>query len=91
MYNKNESFYKIGITSHPTEKRFSKSYDVKYNVEVVNEYKSFDAGFIWDLEKKLHREYKTFHYKPQIYFKGITECFNLSLPIEQIIENLKIL
>ena len=89
MYNNLENFYKIGITSNNTEKRFSKAGDVKYNVDIVFEHKSFDAGYIWDLEKEHHKEYKLFHYKPQIYFKGITECFTLDLPIQEIIDNLK--
>ena len=45
-------------------------------------------GYIWDLEKEHHRKYKEFHYKPEIYFKGITECFNLDLPIEEILSYL---
>lgn len=91
MYNAKEDFYKIGISSHPTKKRFSKACDVKYEVEIIYEHKSFDAGRIWDLEKQHHREYRLFHYKPELYFKGITECFTLSLPIEEIITYLKTL
>ena len=89
MYNEKEKFYKIGISSHSTEKRFKKSSDVKYNINTLFEYKSFDAGHIWDLEKAHHRNYKNFHYKPEIYFKGITECFTLDLPIEEILSYLK--
>lgn len=88
MYNEKEKFYKIGISSHSTEKRFKKSSDVKYNINTLFEYKSFDAGHIWDLEKAHHRNYKNFHYKPEIYFKGITECFTLDLPIEEILSYL---
>ena len=89
MCNTEEDFYKIGITSHPTKKRFSKACDVKYKIDVIFEYKSFNAGYIWDLEKEHHRRYRLFHYKPKIYFKGITECFNLSLPIQEIMNSLK--
>ena len=74
---------------HSTEKRFKKSSDVKYNIDIIYELKSFDAGYIWDLEKEHHRKYKEFHYKPEIYFKGITECFTLDLPVEEIITYLK--
>lgn len=89
MADENEQFYKIGITSHPTEYRFKKASDVKYDIEIIHEHKSFDAGYIWDLEKEHHRKYKEFHYKPEIYFKGITECFTTKLPIEEIISYLK--
>ena len=89
MNDQKEDFYKIGISSHSTEKRFKKSSDVKYNIDIFYELKSFDAGYIWDLEKEHHRKYKEFHYKPEIYFKGITECFTLDLPIEEILSYLK--
>lgn len=88
LYNEKEFFLKIGITSHQTEKRFKKANDIKYNIETIFEYKSFDAGHIWDLEKEYHRKYKQFHYKPSIYFKGNTECFTLDLPIQEIITSL---
>lgn len=89
MSDQKENFYKIGISSHSTEKRFKKSSDVKYNIDIIYELKSLDAGYIWDLEKEHHRKYKEFHYKPEIYFKGITECFSLNLPIEEIISYLE--
>jgi hypothetical protein len=89
MNDQKEDFYKIGITSHPTENRFKKSSDVKYNITIIYELKSFDAGYIWDLEKEHHRKYKEFHYKPEIYFKGITECFTLDLPVQEIISYLE--
>ena len=88
MFNDTEDFYKIGITSHSTEHRIKKSTDIKYNFEIVYEYKSFDAGHIWDLEKSNHREYKHYHYLPKIYFKGVSECFSSDLPTEEFIQNL---
>ena len=89
MSNEEENFYKIGISSHSTEHRFKKSADVKYKIDIVFEYKSFDAGYIWDLEKKHHRKHKLFNYKPKESFAGYTECFTTELPIEEIISYLK--
>lgn len=88
LFNETEDFYKIGITSHSTERRIKKSTDIKYSFEIVYEYKSYDAGCIWDLEKVLHRDYKEYYYSPKIYFKGCTECFTTELPIEEIKEYL---
>lgn len=88
MFNDTEDFYKIGITSRSTEHRIKKSTDIKYNFEIIYEYKSFDAGYIWDLEKRYHREYKHYHYLPKIYFKGVSECFLSDLPTEEFIQNL---
>lgn len=86
LHNHEEEFYKIGITSYDVITRIKKASDVKYNYDVIKEYKSFDAGHIWDLEKSAHRTYKSFSYKPRIYFKGETECFDKSLPIDSIKE-----
>lgn len=86
LFNDTENFYKIGITSHSTERRIKKSSDIKYDFEILLEYKSFDAGHIWDLEKTYLREYKHYHYLPKIYFKGISECFSSDLPTQEIID-----
>jgi hypothetical protein len=41
-------------------------------------------------EKELFKLYKKVHsYRPIISFHGESECFNLSLPVQEIIENLK--
>lgn len=34
-----------------------------------------DASFIYDCEKFLHKQFKSFKYKPLINFDGSTECF----------------
>ena len=61
---------------------------IKGQNEIIYEH-SCDAGCTWNLEKEHHNKYKLFHYKPQIYFKGITESFSLKLPVEEIISYLE--
>lgn len=88
LSNNNEEFYKIGITFQGVKVRFSGGNTLPYDYDIVYEHKC-DAGCIWDLEKTHHKQYKHHQYFPEITFAGYTECFNLSLPIDEIIENLK--
>jgi hypothetical protein len=84
---KQECFYKIGITSVGVKKRFERGCNIPYSYEIVNEY-ICDAGCVWDLEKQLHKKYKPYQYLPQNKFQGYTECFNTGLPIDEIISYL---
>lgn len=79
----NEFFYKIGKTFLDITKRFTKS-NICYNFEVTHLHFG-EAGYIYDLENELHRQYKKYKYKPNNWFAGYTECYNLFLPIEEII------
>jgi hypothetical protein len=88
--NEEESFYKMGITARTVKDRYKDRYTMPYPFRTIFEHFSFDAGYIWDLESSLKNQYKSVKYEPNIYFKGITECFNLSLPVDEIIENLKL-
>lgn len=83
-WNDEEEFYKIGITMRTIKKRFAEKKTMPYNWEVLSKKQSFDAGLVYDTEKFLLREYKEHSYRPSIEFHGISECFNLSLPIEEI-------
>lgn len=73
MSKDSELFYKIGITKRSIEERFrSNPYKVR-KVRFITE----DAGFIFDLEKRLHKIISEYHYKPQVKFEGSTlECFS---------------
>lgn len=72
IYNDNECFYKIGRTFRSLEKRFNGKIPYKWEsiVEIIGE-----GDFIFNLEYKLHRKFKHLKYKPNIEFKGSTECF----------------
>jgi hypothetical protein len=89
--NQEEGFYKMGITARTVKERYKDKSAMPYPYDIIFEYFSFDAGYIWDLELELKKIYKLLKQEPKKYFKGATECFNLSLPIEEIIENLKLL
>lgn len=73
LFNENEEFYKIGITSNPITTRFH-STKMPYSYEILQEIKG-TAEEIWELELKNKRELKEFSYKPKIKFSGQTECF----------------
>lgn len=87
-FNKTEEFYKIGITLQGIEARFGSVDKLPYDYKEVCAYKG-EAGFIWDMEKKYHKKYKEYKYIPKINFGGYTECFNTSLPTEEIIKYLE--
>ncbi|MBG8553083.1 GIY-YIG nuclease family protein, partial [Hymenobacter guriensis] len=71
-----EDFFKVGITSHSVAHRYKGKGSIPYEYIVLMLYKSANAGEVWDLEKRLHREYKQFKYEPRIKFAGFTECFS---------------
>ena len=87
-FNDLETFYKIGITVTTVKERFSGLFSMPYQHEVLYEY-ICDAGCIWDSEKEHHIKYKSQQYYPNIRFAGHTECFDMTLPINEIINNLK--
>lgn len=86
IYNEREVFYKLGKTIGKTKRRFAGKQKLPYEFMIINEYNS-EISEIFDLEIKLHREYKNFQYFPKINFKGYTECYTMELPIEEIINN----
>lgn len=75
-----EVFYKIGITSKSIKERFKTYSKFPYKYKVIYE-KVGIAEDIYDLEKTLHRKYKSYKYTPKILFKGSTECFKLTRKI----------
>lgn len=87
-WNDEEEFYKIGRTFKKVKERFDDKNTMPYKYETVLEIVS-DALTILKLEKELQATYKNLKHLPNIYFNGKFECFNLSLPIDEIINNLK--
>lgn len=84
-WNEQEEFYKIGKTFLDINIRFKKS-NMPYNFIEVDNIKG-KAGFVYDLENELHRQYKPYKYQPNEWFAGYTECYKIDLPIEEIIKN----
>jgi cytochrome c2 len=80
----NESFYKIGKTFRGVKQRF-KGKLLPYKYEIVKTHDG-EASYIWDLEEMSHKKFKEYSYKPNKFFSGFSECYNLSLPIHEIIK-----
>lgn len=74
VYNDNECFIKIGITSKTIKHRL-KYLPYEYETIKVIEGKS---GYIFDLENRFKRLFKKYRYNPLINFKGETECYKIN-------------
>ena len=82
--SESEQFYKIGKTFKGVKSRFSgKLLPYDYIILFIH---NGNAGEIWDLEESLHIKFKKYSYKPNLFFSGFSECYNLSLPIQEIIK-----
>lgn len=71
LFNNNESFYKVGITTKDIKIRF-RSFPYDYEVLEIISINLYDAYII---EQEIHNHLKEYKYKPQIKFGGNTECF----------------
>ena len=73
-WNKEEEFYKIGITKRKTTERFHNKKDMPYEWKEIKKIPTnlYNAIF---MEKKLHEKHEKFKYSPEIEFGGHTECF----------------
>lgn len=74
--NKNEMFYKIGISKQPFKRANDISNSSEYSVSVLSYIYHKDAKMIWTIERELHDLFKQFKYYPQSKFEGHTECFS---------------
>lgn len=81
-----ETFYKVGIAKKGANSRFDSRRKLPYDFSIIKEIHG-SAALIWDLEKSIHSIMRDFKYKPDIDFKGKTECF--SKAPEQVIKLLK--
>lgn len=73
LYDNNENFYKIGLTTLTTKERIEPH--VPYNYSIIKEtYLSlYDAVYE---EKRLHGLLESYKYLPKKFFGGHTECFS---------------
>jgi hypothetical protein len=71
LYNNEECFYKIGITTTTISNRFNQ---IPYNVEIIELITTnlYDGYY---QEKQLHEQLSEFKYFPKINFGGKHECF----------------
>lgn len=85
--NEEEDFIKIGITSYPTiHNRISELKRLYGNVNLVFQYES-DPSFIYNLEHKLHRQFRNYKYRPGKQFAGMFECYD-PYYTDKMIENI---
>ena len=86
-FKADEEFLKVGITAYSVARRFKT--DMPYDYTVLYEINA-DAGYIYDLEKRLHRilRKKEKRHTPKIPFGGYTECFTTIKPIEPLLKEL---
>lgn len=75
MFDEFEYFYKIGIGVKGAKKRFADKCDIKYDYEIICEY-DFTLYDGIKIEHILHDYFHIYKYKPNIKFKGYTECFS---------------
>lgn len=57
----------------------------EYKYTIINEYNN-ESGYIFYLEIELHKKYVKYKYLSTQKFSGYTECYNLDLPIQEIID-----
>lgn len=86
-YNDRESFYKVGITSNDLQTRFESKREMPYGFDEVYSIDG-EAGYVYDLEVRLHSLLKPYLYKPDISFRGYTECFATTKPIDSLLRRL---
>ena len=73
LYNESEEFIKIGITASSIPRRMSR---IPYKYKIIRVIEGTTENII-DLEDKLLNLHKKSNYKPQIKFRGSTECFKI--------------
>lgn len=74
LYNEEESFYKIGLTTKTTEQRYKYfNLECNYKVEILYEEKCslYEA---WQREQQILRLNYQYKYRPKQTFRGFTEC-----------------
>ena len=49
-----------------------------YNYEILQEIPGTGEE-VWNLEQKLHKQFKQFKYMPEIKFHGRQECFQITI------------
>lgn len=82
----NELFYKVGIASTKTSKRFL-SHNMPYEYELIKEVE-LNPETAFNLEKSILKYLSAYKYNPKIVFGGYTECFSGLEPILELLDKL---
>lgn len=71
LFNEEESFIKVGITTKDLIQRFKQ---LPYEFKLLRLIQG-ESGYIFDLENRFKSIYSQFRYSPRLSFNGDTECF----------------
>lgn len=86
-FNDDESFYKIGMSVDVKRRFIGSTLPYKYKIILVIKE---NAGFVWDMERRLHAMLRKYKHKPKIPFEGDTECFTqIPNKVFRFLENIK--
>lgn len=77
-FNDEESFFKIGKTFEKINGRFScqECRAMPYKYEILHTIINENAKYVCELEREMQKLHKEYVYTPQIFFRGMTECFS---------------
>lgn len=85
--DKKESFFKVGITKQKWRERLRK---IPYKTKIIYFFKGRLPECV-KLEIKIKKEFKKSRYRPNTYFAGVAECFQLKkkdiIKIKKILKN----
>lgn len=86
-YDKDEEFYKVGITVNHILTRYGSVKAMPYSWEILLELPA-SAEETYDMEVQFKTEMEDLHYQPKIKFNGSkTECYTeLSEALQQLIQ-----
>jgi len=86
-WDKEEQFYKVGITCNHILTRYGSVKSMPYSWEILYEYPD-DPEATYDLEVQFKTEMNEYHYEPKIAFNGSkSECYTqLSETLQQLIQ-----
>lgn len=86
-WDKEESFYKLGITMNNILTRYGTVKSMPYAWQILLELPA-SAEEVYDIEVKFKTEMDQYHYEPKINFNGYkTECYSeLSEALQQLIQ-----
>ena len=75
VFNKNEEFIKFGITSNTVKERYRSLKN--YQFEIIKLIED-NPSKIYDMEKRLIKEYKNYKVMPKLAFEGWSECLSIT-------------
>lgn len=75
VFNENEEFIKFGITSNTVKERYRRLKN--YQFEIIKLIEDTPSK-VYDMEKRLIKEYKNYKVMPKLPFEGWSECLSIT-------------